>query len=83
MTDMTGKSYSSFEEIDQALEILTLEKQLGRIKLARSASRTLESLSPGNLAIDSLGALGGYLRSSGTLQKFVVMLIARNFFRKT
>ena len=81
MTDVTRKSYSSFEEIDQALEILALEKQLGRIKLARSASRTLESLSPGNLAIDSLGALGGYLRSSGTLQKFVIMLIAKKFLK--
>ena len=49
---MSRKSFTSFAEIDQELEILALEKQLQLIKLR-----------------------------PGTLQKFVIMLIARKFLK--
>ena len=78
---MPGKTYASFAEIDQELEILALEKQLQLIKLRQAGGRALSALSPGNLLLDSLGSAGSYLRSSGTLQKFVIMLIARKFLK--
>jgi hypothetical protein len=78
---MSRKSFTSFAEIDQELEILALEKQLQLIKLRQTGGRALSALSPGNLLLDSLGSAGSYLRSSGTLQKFVIMLIARKFLK--
>lgn len=78
---MSRKSFSSFADIDQELEILALEKQLQLIKLRQAGRTTLSALSPGNLLLDSLGSAGSYLRSSGTLQKFVIMLIARKFLK--
>ena len=78
---MAKKSFSSFEEIDLALEILPLEKQLQLIKLRQTGGKALSALSPGNLLLDSLGSAGAYLRSSGTLQKFVIMLIAKKFLK--
>ena len=78
---MSRKTYTSFADIDQELEILALEKQLQLIKLRHSGSKTLSALSPGNLLLDSLGSAGAFLRSSGTLQKFVIMLIAKKFLK--
>lgn len=78
---MPRKSFTSFADIDQELEILALEKQLQLIKLRQTGGRTLSALSPGNLLRGSLGSAGSYLRSSGTLQKFVIMLIARKFLK--
>jgi hypothetical protein len=78
---MAKKSFSSFEEIDLALEILALEKQLQLIKLRQTGGKALSALSPGSLLLDSLGSAGTYLRSSGTLQKFVIMLIAKKFLK--
>jgi hypothetical protein len=78
---MPGKAYASFADIDQELEILALEKQLQLIKLRQAGRTTLSALSPSNLLLDSLGSAGSFLRSSGTLQKFVIMLIARKFLK--
>jgi Family of unknown function (DUF6327) len=78
---MANRTYTSFQEIDQALEILALEKQLCRIKVARSARISLEALSPANLAADSLGALSGYIRKSGNMQKLLLMLIVKKFLK--
>ncbi|MBP7982195.1 MAG: hypothetical protein KAY90_04285 [Arenimonas sp.] len=78
---MPGKTYASFADIDQELEILALEKQLQLIKLRQAGRTTLSALSPSNLLLDSLGSAGSFLRSSGTLQKFVIMLIARKFLK--
>lgn len=78
---MANRTFRSFQEIDQALEILALEKQLCRIKVARSARTALDALSPANLAADSLGAFSAYLRRSGSLQKFLLMLIVKKFLK--
>ena len=78
---MPRKSYSSFEQIDRELEILQLHNQLMRIKVRQSAGKTLASLSPANLALDSLGSLGSYLRGSGTLQKLIVMWLAKRILK--
>jgi hypothetical protein len=78
---MANRTFTSFQEIDQALEILALEKQLCRIKVTRSARTSLEALSPSSLAADSLGALSGYLRRSGSVQKILLMLIVKKFLK--
>jgi hypothetical protein len=41
---MTRKIYSSFEQIDQELEILALEKELRQIQLRQSATKTMEAM---------------------------------------
>lgn len=78
---MTRKTYSSFEQIDQELEILTLEKELRQIQLRQAAGKTAEALKPGNLLMDSLGPVGGMVRNSGALQKVVMMWLARRLLK--
>ncbi|WP_395772127.1 DUF6327 family protein [Arenimonas sp.] len=78
---MTRKIYSSFEQIDQELEILALEKELRQIQLRQSATKTMEAIKPGNLLMESLGPIGGMVRNSGTLQKMVMMWLARRLLK--
>lgn len=78
---MTRKTYSSFEQIDQELEILALEKELRQIQLRQAAGKAVEALKPGNLLMDTLGPLGGMVRNSGTLQKVIMMWLARRLLK--
>lgn len=78
---MTRKTYSSFEQIDQELEILALEKELRQIQLRQAAGKAVEALKPGNLLMDTLGPVGGMVRNSGTLQKVIMMWLARRLLK--
>lgn len=78
---MARKTFNSFDEIDRELEILQLQNQLVRIKVRQSAGKTLASLAPGSLLLDSLGSVGSYLRGSGTLQKLIVMWLAKRILK--
>ena len=44
-----NKIYSSFEEIDNDLKILRLEKEIDRLSLTNHVSAVAESLTPKNL----------------------------------
>jgi hypothetical protein len=78
---MARNTFNSFEEIDRELEILQLQNQLLRIKVRQAAGKTLTALAPGSLLLDSLGSLGDYLRGSGTVQKLVVMWLAKRILK--
>ena len=78
---MARKTFNSFEEIEQELEILQLQNQLMRIKVRQAAGKTLASLMPGSLLLDSLGSVGDYLRGSGTVQKLIVMWLAKRILK--
>ena len=78
---MARKTFNSFEEIEQELEILQLQNQLMRIKVRQAARKTLASLMPGSLLLDSLGSVGDYLRGSGTVQKLIVMWLAKRILK--
>ena len=78
---MARKTFNSFEEIDRELEILQLQNQLMRIKVRQAAGKTLASLAPGSLLLDSLGSVGEYLRGSGTVQKLIVMWLAKRLLK--
>ncbi|WP_297800175.1 DUF6327 family protein [Arenimonas sp. GDDSR-1] len=78
---MTRKTYSSFEQIDQELEILALEKELRQIQLRQAAGKAAEALKPGNLLMESLGPVGGMVRNSGAVQKVLMMWLARRLLK--
>lgn len=78
---MTRKTYSSFEQIDQELEILALEKELRQIQLRQAAGKAVEALKPGNLLMQSLGPVGGMVRNSGAVQKVLMMWLARRLLK--
>ena len=75
------KKFSSFKEIDRELEILSIEKQLLKIKLARSTNQTFNSLRPSNLLAEAIGSFGSYLPSAGIVQQFIIMLITKKIFK--
>jgi|GEM_PF-6839209 len=78
---MARNTFNSFEEIDRELEILQLQNQLMRIKVRQAAGKTLAALAPGSLLLDSLGSVGEYLRGSGTVQKLIVMWLAKRILK--
>ena len=78
---MARNTFNSFEEIDRELEILQLQNQLMRIKVRQAAGKTLAALMPGSLLLDSLGSVGDYLRGSGTVQKLIVMWLAKRILK--
>jgi hypothetical protein len=75
------KKYSSFKEIDRELEILSIEKQLQKIKLSQSANHAFNSLTPSNLLAEALGSFSAFLPRSGLIQKFIIMLIAKKILK--
>lgn len=77
---MPRKIYKSFAQIDQELEMLSIQKQLGVIKFRQAGNKLFTGLSPSNLLLDSIGSLGSYLRNSGTLQKTIIMILLKKFF---
>ena len=53
---MEIKRYSSYKEIDAALEILKLEKEINYQKMVLNAERAIENLSPLNIIKGFLGS---------------------------
>lgn len=75
------KKFSSFKEIDRELEILSIEKQLLKIKLARSTNQTFNSLRPSNLLAEAIGSFSNYLPSAGIIQQFIILLITKKILK--
>ena len=46
---MNNKTYSSFEEIDNEIRLLRLEKEIDKLSLKQQVSASAESLAPKNL----------------------------------
>ena len=46
---MNNKTYSSFEEIDNEIRLLRLEKEIDKLSLTQQVSASAESLAPKNL----------------------------------
>ena len=46
---MNNKTYSSFEEIDNEIRLLKLEKEIDKLSLTQQVSASAESLAPKNL----------------------------------
>jgi len=57
--------YTSFEEIDQQLKILWLQKEIAKENIKLGAKKTRHSLYPKNLlnSIDNQGSVKGFLQS--------------------
>jgi len=79
---MKNKTYTSYAEIEQDLEILALEKEINFKKLSQSFDKTKESLSPENMigevpkmALDALKSI------AGPLKQFGIAFIFKKLFR--
>ena len=46
---MNNKTYSSFEEIDNEIRLLKLEKEIDKLSLTQQVSASAKSLAPKNL----------------------------------
>ena len=80
---MGRKRYSSFEHIDQELELLQLQNELLRIRIRHGTGQALGALSPGRLLLDSLGPLGSWLRRSGGVQQLVTVWLMRWLLKRS
>lgn len=82
MTNMTTHSYSSFEEIDQRLKILWLQKEIDQENIKLSIHKTKNYFCP-TTHLTGFGSSGGF---AGLLQNvfvpFVANILITKFFRK-
>ena len=62
---MKAINYSSFEEIDQQLKILWLQKEIAHENIKLGLKKTKNNLYPKNLlgGINNLGGLGPFIQS--------------------
>ena len=79
---MTTHSFNSFEEIDQRLKILWLQKEIDQENIKLSMHNTKEYFCPTNL----LSGLGSSVGFAGLLQNvfvpFVANILITKLFRK-
>jgi len=75
---MATRNYSSFEEIDQRLKILWLQKEIDHENIKLGINRSKENLYPGNLmkAIDIPGGLASFW------QNIIITFIANKLYKK-
>ena len=75
---MATSNYSSFEEIDQRLKILWLQKEIDHENIKLGIHRSKENLYPSNLmkAIDIPGGFGGFI------QNIIITFIANKLYKK-
>lgn len=76
------KSYSSFEQINQDLQILRIEREIHYQKINLAFDELKEDVAPQNLIKNTLGSAGSLLRNSGGLQTLLVTSILKYFIRK-
>jgi len=76
------KSYSSFEQINQDLQILRIEREIHYQKINLAFDELKEEVAPQNLIKNTLGSAGSLLRSSGGIQTLLVTSILKYFIRK-
>ncbi|MDR0224564.1 MAG: DUF6327 family protein [Myroides odoratus] len=76
------KSYSSFEQINQDLQILRIEREIHYQKINLAFDELKEDVAPQNLIRNTLGSAGSLLRNSGGIQTLLVTSILKYFIRK-
>lgn len=75
---MQTKKYSSFEEIDNDLAILRLEREIHYKKASLYIQKTKDLLSPETLVTNIFRSFaGGYSGIAGTVAGFIVMLLLK------
>ena len=75
---MATSNYSSFEEIDQRLKILSLQKEIDRENIKLGIHRSKDNLYPRNLisALDVPRGMGGFW------QNIILTFIANKLYKK-
>ncbi len=76
------KEYTTFEEIDEDLEILKLEREIRIRKMGLSVERITNQLSPGNLAKKGISGIASTFQSSSGLKSAVITFIIKFIFNR-
>ncbi len=71
------KSYTSFEEIDQQLEILKLEREIQIKKIGLGIENISSAITPGNLAKSGIMNLASTVQGSSGFKSALVTLFIR------
>ena len=80
---MNNKTYSSFEEIDNEIRLLRLEKEIDRLSLTQQVSASAESLSPKNLLANTwVSLLFNNKRWINIAFGYGIQLIAKRYLNK-
>ena len=80
---MNNKTYSSFEEIDNEIRLLRLEKEIDRLSLTQQVSASAESLTPKNLLADTwVSVLFNHKRWINIALGYGMQLLVKRYLNK-
>ena len=80
---MNNKTYSSFEEIDNDIRLLRLEKEIDKLSLTQQVSASAESLSPKNLLANTwVSLLFNNKRWINIALEYGMQLLAKRYLNK-
>ncbi|MTG96541.1 MULTISPECIES: DUF6327 family protein [Myroides] len=76
------KQYTSLEEINSDLKILEVKREIHYQKIFQSVDDIKEELSPDRLVKNTVGSIANFVKSSGSLQAFVITTVLKYLFKK-
>ena len=79
---MNNKTYSSFEEIDNEIRLLRLEKEIDRLSLTQQVSASAESLTPKNLLANTWVSLFNNKRWINIALGYGMQLLVKRYLNK-
>ena len=80
---MNNKTYSSFEEIDNEIRLLKLEKEIDKLSLTQQVSASAESLAPKNLLANTwVSLLFNNKRWINIALRYDMQLLAKRYLNK-
>ena len=79
---MNNKTYSSFEEIDNEIRLLRLEKEIDKLSLSQQVSASAESLTPKNLLANTWVSLFSNKRWLNIALGYGMQFLAKRYLNK-
>ena len=80
---MNNKTYSSFEEIDNEIRLLKLEKEIDKLSLTQQVSASANSLAPKNLLANTwVSLLFNNKRWINIALGYGIQLLAKRYLNK-
>lgn len=76
------KSYSSFEEINNDLQILKIQRDIHCHKISRAIDNIKTELAPDNIVRNTFGSVTSFVKGSNNAQAFIISAALKYFFKK-
>lgn len=76
------KTYSSFEEINNDLQILKIQRDIHYHKIFRSVDNIKAELAPDNIVRNTFGSVTSFVKGSNNTQALIISAALKYFFKR-